>query len=176
MFCNSENYTPSHWFWFLEVGISVWGFQDNHYCLVFTHLQNYLLQRIQKRRRREDNDKEENTQEEHEEDKANEGEEELMEEEEWEDGGVQSYTGDENEREQVKQQNRLVHVHVSVKCCVLLLFLLSFPDLSRRSWQHVIHCHVPKKFNQLLNHMLMIIHTCDNWRCVQLSACSCTIM
>ena len=58
------------------------GFQDNHYCLVFTHLQNYLLQWIQKRRRREDNDKEENTQEEHEEDKANEGEEELMEEEE----------------------------------------------------------------------------------------------
>ena len=53
--------------------------QDNHYCLVFTHLQNHLLQRIQKRLRRE-NDEEEN-----EEDNANEEEEksqESMEEEE----------------------------------------------------------------------------------------------
>jgi len=50
--------------------IFMWEFQDNHYYLVFTHLQNHLLQWIQKRRRREENDEEENTQEEREEDDA----------------------------------------------------------------------------------------------------------
>ena len=44
---------------------------------------------------------------------------------EWEDGGVQGYTGDENGREHAKQRDRWVHVcgRACVYVCDLLLLL-----------------------------------------------------
>jgi len=47
-------------------------------------------------------------------------------------------------------------------------------DPSRKNregvWQHGIHCRVPKEFNQLLNHVLMLPH---KWK---LEVCTATYM